>query len=176
MKHTLHPLSALIVSVVTVHAQSLLQIPNPGFEALPESGMVVFKSPGAQDALIVKTAKVEGMQGTGCLEIDLPVAAYASVSFPLERSTDLANLKISYKSDLGMDANVKIGIQSYTMQNGFFESIDFKPLFDSTQITSFWQTHQQEIKRAEGASHWQLSIGITGPGTLWIDGLDVVAK
>lgn len=164
--------AALAATIATASAQNLLQIADPGFETLPESGMAIYKSPEAEEAFEVKITEEGAKEGAGCLEIALPVAAYASVSFPLERSTDTASIRIAYKGELGEGADVKIGVQSYKMENGF-ESVDFKPLFASSQITPSWQVHKQAIQRAEGATHWQLSIGIKGPATVWIDELEI---
>jgi hypothetical protein len=164
-------MAALAATLTAASAQNLLQIADPSFETLPESGMVVHKSPEAQEALEINTTE-GGMDGQNCLEISLPVAGYASVSFPLGRSTDTASLQIAYKGELEEGSDVKIGIQSYKMENGF-ESVDFKPLFASSQITPSWQVHKQLIQRTEGASHWQLSIGIKGPAKVWIDGLEI---
>lgn len=175
MKHAPLILATLAATLAAAGAQNLLQIADPGFETLPESGMAIFKSPAAEEALQVKVTDQGTMEGAGCLEIALPVAAYASVSFPLEHSTDTASLRIAYKGEVGDGGDVKIGIQSYKMENGF-ESVDYKPLFASSQITPSWQVHKQLIQRAEGATHWQLSIGITGPATIWIDELEVEGK
>jgi hypothetical protein len=172
MKHIPLVLAALAATLSTVGAQNLLQIADPGFETLPDSGMALFKSPEAEDALEVKIVEEGAMDGAGCLEISLPVAGYASVSFPLERSTDTASLRIAYKGELEERSDVNIGIQSYKMENGF-ESVDFRPLFASSQITGSWQVHKQLIQRAEGGTHWQLSIGIKGPAKVWIDGLEI---
>jgi len=165
-------MAALAATLTVASAQNLLQIADPGFETLPESGMAIFKSPEAQEALEIKVAEEGAFEGAGCLEISLPVAGYASVSFPLERSTDTAGLRIAYKGELEEGSDVNIGIQSYKMESGF-ESVDFKPLFASSQITGSWQVHKQPIQRAEGGTHWQLSIGIKGPAKVWIDGLEI---
>ncbi len=172
MKHLSSFLVAIALSIPLSNAENLLQIPDPRFESSALPGMAIHQSPEAKNALSVKVVNEGAMEGAGCLEISMPVAAYASVSFPLRRTSNTAALKIACKGDLGAGSDVKIGLQSYNM-NPDFQNVDFKPFFGSSQITPSWQVHKQTIQRAEGATHWQVSIGIKGPATVWIDGLEV---
>lgn len=172
MKKTPLILVALVASISCAGAKNLLQIADPAFESLPVSGMAIYKSPEAQNALDIKVVREGALEGAACLQISLPVAAYASVSFPLDRSSETGAMEIAYKGELGSGSDVKIGLQSYTMDSGF-NSVDFKPLFDGSTITPEWRVHRQTIERAKEATHWQLSIGIKGPATIWIDGLKV---
>ena len=81
----------------------------------------------------------------------------------------------AYTGELADGADVKIGIQSYKMENGF-KSVDFKPFFDDSKITTNWEVHRQTIELTEEATHWQVSIAIKGPAKVWIDGLEVLSE
>ena len=168
-------LTLSVLTLANAFADNLLQIADGGFETLPQSDMAIYKSPEAQDALKVQVVNEGAFEENGCLEIDLPVAAYASISFPLKRSAKVASLRFAYKGELADGADVKIGIQSYKMENGF-KSVDFKPFFDDSKITMNWEVHRQTIELTEEATHWQVSIAIKGPAKVWIDGLEVLSE
>jgi hypothetical protein len=57
-----------------------------------------------------------------------------------------------------------------------FKSVDFKPFFDDSKITTNWEVHRQTIELTEEATHWQVSIAIKGPAKVWIDGLEVLSE
>ncbi|NDG71691.1 MAG: hypothetical protein EBY32_10400 [Proteobacteria bacterium] len=154
-------LTLSVLTLANTFAENLLQIADGGFETLPQSDMAIYKSPEAQDALKIRVVNEGAFEDNGCLEIDLPVAAYASVSFPLKRSAKVASLRFAYKGELADGADVKIGIQSYKMENGF-KSVDL--------------VHRQTIELTEEATHWQVSIAIKGPAKVWIDGLEVLSE
>ncbi len=165
----------LAASLGGLHAQNLLSLPDPAFETMPEAGMAVHKSPEAEESLTVRVIDEGAHEGMGCLEIALPAKAYASVSFPLDKDFATGAVAFAFRGELAEGAEVKIGVQSYTMAGGF-QSVDFKPMLTAEQITESWQIHRQAIERAEGATHWQISVAITGPATIWIDALEAEAQ
>jgi hypothetical protein len=144
---------------------------DPSFDTMPTTGMVVHKSPEAESALEVKITSDNVREGSGCLEIALPVPAYASVSFPLQQSAEAMDLKFAYRVETSGEGAIKIGVQSFTMAGGF-KNVDFKPLMSPEQMGPDWKIFRSRIERAAGATHWQLSISINGPATVWIDQLE----
>ena len=165
-------LTLSVLMLANAFATNLLQVSDGGFEALPQGGMSIHKSQEAENALTVNVVHEGVFEGNACLEIDLPVAAYASVSFPLQRGFMLGSLRFAYKGEVADGAHVKIGLQSFKMVDGF-NQVDFKLFFNESQITKNWNLHSRTIELAEGATHWQVSIGITGPAKVWIDGMEV---
>jgi len=165
----------LVASFAGLHAQNLLTLPDPSFETMPEAGMTIHTSPEAEEALTVQVVEDGAHEGMGCLEIALPANAYASVSFPLDKDFTTGAVAFAFRGELAEGAEVKIGVQSYTMAGGF-QSVEFKPMLTVGQITESWQVHRQAIERAEGATHWQISVAITGPATIWIDALEAEAQ
>jgi hypothetical protein len=166
---------ALAATVTAANARNILEIADPEFETLPTAGMVIYKSPGVEDALKIEIDPENDLSGGNSLKISLPVAAFASVSFPMNSSSTNGSIRFGYRGDLGEGADVKFGIQSYTMSRGF-ESVDFKPLFPSSQISSSWDIHEQGIERAKEATPWQFSISIKGPATVWLDQLSATGQ
>jgi hypothetical protein len=169
------PLSFLCAAAIAaVGVQAALagtNLDDPSFDTMPEVGMVIHKSPAAEDALEVKIVSDNVHEGSGCLEISLPVSAYASVSFPLQQSARAMDLQFAYRVETSAEGEIKFGVQSFTMADGF-QSVDFRPLMSPEQMGSAWRVFRGRIERAEGATHWQLSIAISGPGTVWIDQLE----
>jgi hypothetical protein len=169
------PLSFLCAAAIAaVGVQAALagtNLDDPSFDTMPEVGMVIHKSPAAEDALEVKIVSDNVHEGSGCLEISLPVSAYASVSFPLQQSARAMDLQFAYRVETSAEGEIKFGVQSFTMADGF-QSVDFRPLTSPEQMGSAWRVFRGRIERAEGATHWQLSIAISGPGTVWIDQLE----
>ena len=165
-------LTLTALSLTNSFADNLLQVADGGFETLPESGMSIHKSPEAMDTLKVQVVSEGASVGNGCLEIDLPVAANASISFPLQRSSKVGTIRFAHKGELGGGASVKFGLQSFKMEDGF-KQVEFKPFSQDSKITKNWDVHSQSINLAEGATHWQVSIAIKGPAKLWIDDMVV---
>lgn len=148
---------------------------DPSFDTMPNTGMVIHKSPEAEEALEVKITTDNPYEGSGCLEIALPVQAYASVSFPLQQNSSVMDLQFAYRVEGSPESTVKIGVQSFTMAAGF-QNVDFKPLMAAEQMGPQWQVFRGRIERAEGATHWQISVSINGPATVWIDQLQASAE
>ena len=165
-------LTLSVLTLANAFATNLLKVSDGGFEALPQDGMSIYKSQEAENALTFKVVHEGAFEGNACLEIDLPVAAYASVSFPLKGGFSLGSLRFAYKGEVADGAYVKIGLQSFKMIDGF-KQVDFKLFFDESQISKNWNLHNGTIELAEEATHWQVSIGITGPAKVWIDGMEV---
>jgi hypothetical protein len=167
--------ATLAATVTAANARNILQMADPEFETLPTAGMVIYKSPGVGDALKIEIDPKNDLSGGNSLKISLPVAALASVSFPMDSSSANGSIRFGYRGELSAEADVKLAIQSYTM-NGGFKSVDFKPLFPSSQISSSWNILEQGIERAKDATHWQFSITIKGPATVWIDQLSATGQ
>jgi len=168
----LHILCAAVMAAMGLHsALAGTNLDDPSFDTMPRTGMVVHTSPEAEDALEVKIASDNVREGNGCLEIALPVPAYASVSFPFQQSAQAMDLQFAYRVETSGEGEIKIGVQSFTMDGGF-KSVDFKPLMSPEQMGTDWKVFRGRIERAEGATHWQLSVAINGPATVWIDQLE----
>lgn len=144
---------------------------DPTLDSMPNTGMVIHKSPEAEGALEVRTASDNAHEGSGCLEIALPVPAYASVSFPLQQSSKVMDLQFAYRVETAGEGSVKIGVQSFTMADGF-KNVDFKPLMSPEQMGPQWKVFRGRIEMAEGATHWQISVSINGPATVWLDQIE----
>lgn len=167
--HLLGAASLAALAVTTALAGSNLD--DPSFDTMPTTGLVIHKSPAAEDALEVKIASDNVHEGSGCLEIALPVKAYASVSFPLQQNSRVMDIQFAYRVEGEEDSVVTIGVQSFTMDGGF-QSVDFRPLMSAEQMGAQWQVFRGRIQRAEGATHWQISVSINGPATVWLDQLE----
>lgn len=174
-KNTVRHIHALCAAGLAVFAVQISwagsKLDDPSFDTMPTTGMVVHKSPEAEGALEVKIASENVREGNGCLEIALPLPAYASVSFPLQESSKAMDLKFAYRVETSGEGAVKIGVQSFTMADGF-KSVDFKPLMSPEQMGPDWKVFRGRIEMAEGATHWQVSVSINGPATVWIDQLE----
>lgn len=168
-------LAVIAATMATLQAENLLQISDPGFETLPTSGMVVHKGPGVDDSLKISIDPVNDLSGGNSLKISLPVAAHASVSFSLNSSYSNGSIRFGYRGELAEGADVKFGIQSFTM-NGGFKSLDFRILLPSSHIGPQWNINEQPIQRAKGATHWQFAVSIKGPATIWIDELSATGQ
>jgi hypothetical protein len=163
--------AASLAALFTASTLAGTNLEDPNFETLPTTGMAVHKSPEAMDALEVKIVSDNTHEGSGCLQIALPVPAYASVSFPLVQSSKAMDLQFAYRVETGSAGEVKVGVQSFTMADGF-KSVDFRPLMSPEQMGSEWRVFRGRIERSEGATHWQISVSINGPATVWIDQLE----
>lgn len=171
--HVLGAASLAALAVTTALAGSNLD--DPSFDTMPMTGIAIHKSPAAEDALEVKITSDNVHEGSGSLEIALPIKAYASVSFPLQQSSRLMDIQFAYRVEGGEDSEVKIGLQSFTMEGGF-QSVDFRPLMSPEQMGSDWRVFRGRIERAEGATHWQISVSINGPATVWLDQLEAAPE
>lgn len=171
--------SLLLGAAFTLAASHLLHagtnLDDPTFDTMPTTGISVFTSPAAEGALALSIAPENVHAGSGCLEIALPAPAYASVSFPLQQGSTAMDIQFAYRVEAAEGSEVKIGIQSFTMENGF-HSVDFKPLVAPDQIGADWKVFRGRAERAEGATHWQVSIAINGPATVWIDELEALPE
>lgn len=170
MKHTII-LGAALALALNHPAPGGTHLDDPSFDTMPTSGIAKFTSPAAEQALSLRISSENPHSGDGCLEISLPVEAYASVSFPLQNQSESESLQFSYRVEIGDESEVKIGIQSFTMDGGF-KSVDFRPLIAPIQMGLEWRTFRGRIERAEGATHWQISVAINGPATVWLDQME----
>jgi hypothetical protein len=165
-------ITAALAAVFVHTALGGTNLDDPTFDTMPNTGIIIYTSPEAEGKLVVKTSEKNAHEGTACLEIALPVAAYGSVSFPLKNTSVAMELAFAYRVEAGDGAEVKFGIQSFTMEGGF-KSVDFNPLMASDQMGPEWRVFRGRIERAEGATHWQISVAINGPATVWIDQIEV---
>ncbi len=163
--------AAVTAIAATSHAEPGTSLDDPSFDTMPKAGISIHKSPEAEQALVVETVSDNPHEGSGCLKISLPVAAYASVSFPLRQESQAMDIEFAYRVEASPEAVVKIGVQSFTMAGGF-RSVDFKPVVAPGQYGPEWKVFRGRIERAEGATHWQLSVAINGPATVWLDRLE----
>lgn len=171
-----HLIFGAVLTFTIAHAAVCgTNLDDPSFDSMPEAGISVFTTSEAEGQLIMKIVDEDVYEGSACLEIALPVAAYASVSFPLKNASASMDLEFAYRVEAGDGAEVKIGIQSFTMDGGF-ESVDFRPLVPPGQTGTEWKLFYGQIERAEAATHWQISVAINGPATVWLDEINAQPK
>jgi hypothetical protein len=90
------------------------------------------------------------------------------------RST--GRVRLYLRGELTDAEQVTIGVQSFTMAEGF-KSVSLIPVIDAkARIGTDWQHIAMDVKRDEAATHWQLSFVLKGPGVLWIDHLEEVVE
>jgi hypothetical protein len=166
----------LLASAGIAAAGDILALDDGGMEKMPDAkGIAIYEPEETKGKAKLKLDAVNPAEGDKSLRIEVPEGAYVSVSFPMTQEKAAATLRFSVRGKTAEAAEATIGIQSFTMESSGFREVEFKPLVLKDQFTKEWAAKELTVERNPNATHWQLSIALKGPATVWIDKLAAVA-
>ncbi len=157
-------------------AADLFVLPDGNMDSLPTKGMQVYEPPATKGQATVAVDTANPARGSGSLKIACDSGEYVSVSFPMSNTRTTGRARVYLRGELTNAEQITIGVQSFTMAEGF-KSISLIPVLDAkARIGTDWQHLTVDLKRDAAATHWQLSFVLKGPGVLWIDHLEEVVE
>lgn len=180
MKSPVQPLlfaGALVCAALSPSAsgQSVV-VSDPYFESFSRSDLAIWEPDSTKGQAYVGISPLQPFEGSSSLMIQAPAGAMVSVSIPLKNSRDAASISLAVRGEVASAKDAKLSLVSFTTEGGY-QQVEFKPVMLASDFGAPWRERDFILKRAEAATHWQLTLTLEGPGVVWIDAIrDIVSS